>query len=204
MTPSISEKQREQRRQQILHTATELFVQQGYDNTSVSDIVRRAGIAQGTFYLYYPSKEYLLYDMAGMFVAQMVEQALAEVSLQASPLERIAQAIYALADYMKNKAELIVLLHTATAASLLRQPDAMTRHINVLTQPLVDWIREGVQDGSIRRVDPGLAAHLVFTLGHDVLEQAFLTGLPSDVDEIIPGLVDFICAGLRPNSIKKE
>ncbi|HPA40310.1 MAG TPA: TetR/AcrR family transcriptional regulator, partial [Phenylobacterium sp.] len=46
-----------QNRQAILDAAREVFGELGYDNTTVRDIIRRTGLAAGTFYNYYRSKE---------------------------------------------------------------------------------------------------------------------------------------------------
>jgi AcrR family transcriptional regulator len=48
---------RETRRQQILSAAAAVFARKGYRHASVSDIIEAAGIARGTFYLYFQSKE---------------------------------------------------------------------------------------------------------------------------------------------------
>src|SRR5665811_940989 len=47
----------EQRRCSILRGARTVFARQGYANTMVEDIATEAGIAKGTLYLYFPSKE---------------------------------------------------------------------------------------------------------------------------------------------------
>lgn len=47
----------EERRNEILDAAMELFAIKGYEHTSVSDIVKKVGVAQGTFYYYFNSKE---------------------------------------------------------------------------------------------------------------------------------------------------
>lgn len=46
----------EERRDQIIRIATERFAVQGYQQTKISDIVREAGVAQGTFYWHFKSK----------------------------------------------------------------------------------------------------------------------------------------------------
>lgn len=46
----------EQRREQLLRAATDVFLELGYDKTRISDIVARANVAQGTFYLHFASK----------------------------------------------------------------------------------------------------------------------------------------------------
>lgn len=47
----------EERRSEILYTANQLFIEKGYDNTSISDILNKIGIAKGTLYYYFQSKE---------------------------------------------------------------------------------------------------------------------------------------------------
>lgn len=49
-------KNQEERKNEILQIATKLFREKGFEQTVVGDIVKAAGIAQGTFYLYYRSK----------------------------------------------------------------------------------------------------------------------------------------------------
>lgn len=50
-------KQPELRREQLLNAAERLFSEKGFSETTVSDIAEAAGVAKGTFYLYFPSKE---------------------------------------------------------------------------------------------------------------------------------------------------
>ena len=53
-------KAHEVRRRELLETAQALFYEKGYENTSVADIIDTVGIAKGTFYHYFKSKEALL------------------------------------------------------------------------------------------------------------------------------------------------
>ena len=48
------------RRKEILDAAVRLFEEKGYDDTAVSDIVKKVGVAQGTFYYHFKSKEEVL------------------------------------------------------------------------------------------------------------------------------------------------
>ncbi|TQR10938.1 TetR/AcrR family transcriptional regulator [Psychrobacillus soli] len=50
-------KRKEERRQQLLTIALELFATRGYEQTKVADIVAKANVSQGTFYWYFKSKE---------------------------------------------------------------------------------------------------------------------------------------------------
>jgi AcrR family transcriptional regulator len=53
-------KDRETRKAELVDASTKLFLEKGYDSTMVSDIVRLVGVAQGTFYYYFQTKEEVL------------------------------------------------------------------------------------------------------------------------------------------------
>ena len=53
------------RRRQLIEVARRRFLEDGYAHTSVSAIVKEAGVAQGTFYFYFPSKEAVLITLRG-------------------------------------------------------------------------------------------------------------------------------------------
>jgi AcrR family transcriptional regulator len=54
----------------LLAAARAVFAKKGYDSATVSEIVGRAGVAQGTFYLYFPGKE----SLAGAFAEELAER----------------------------------------------------------------------------------------------------------------------------------
>lgn len=58
-----AQKAREARRRQILEAALSVFAQQGYHQTSVSDLVSAAGVARGTFYLYFDGKAAIFHEL---------------------------------------------------------------------------------------------------------------------------------------------
>ncbi|MDA0799663.1 MAG: TetR/AcrR family transcriptional regulator [Chloroflexi bacterium] len=62
----------EDRKEQILAAARAVFDEKGYDKATVSDIVRRAGVAQGTFYLYFESKRDAIIDLARQPMEQIL------------------------------------------------------------------------------------------------------------------------------------
>lgn len=64
----------ETRRQEIVDAARELFLSQGYDKTSVEDIVRKVNVAKGLFYYYFPKKEAILAAIADQFIDEVNEE----------------------------------------------------------------------------------------------------------------------------------
>ena len=64
----------EVRKQEILDTALKLFGEKGYENTSIADIAKAIGVAQGLCYRYFPSKEALSDSAIEQYANVLVEQ----------------------------------------------------------------------------------------------------------------------------------
>lgn len=68
-------KKGERRKQDLLQISYKMFLARGYENTSVDGIIEEAGIAKGTFYYHFKSKEQLLEEVVGMMIADEEEKA---------------------------------------------------------------------------------------------------------------------------------
>jgi len=62
------------RRERILDNATELFAAKGYHGTTIDEIVQATGIAKGTFYIYFDSKEELLVEVIKRLIDSTLEK----------------------------------------------------------------------------------------------------------------------------------
>lgn len=62
------------KREQLLEAATKLILKKGYSHTSVEDITNEMGIAKGSFYTYFKSKNLLLQTIAEKKIEEMVEK----------------------------------------------------------------------------------------------------------------------------------
>ena len=74
-----AEKQAVDRRQRIIANASELFAARGYHGTTIDEIVQATGIAKGTFYVYFSSKEELLVELMKQLVTDTLERIDAEL-----------------------------------------------------------------------------------------------------------------------------
>lgn len=64
-------KEPEVRKKEIMNAAKELFIEKGYEKTSVSDIVKKVDVAKGLFYYYFPKKETLLQEIGDEFADEV-------------------------------------------------------------------------------------------------------------------------------------
>jgi TetR/AcrR family fatty acid metabolism transcriptional regulator len=79
------------KREAILRAATTVFARNGYFNSKVADIAREAGIADGTVYLYFKSKEEILHSVFDRSVEEALEAARQRVKLIEDPREKLRQ-----------------------------------------------------------------------------------------------------------------
>ena len=78
--PTRRDRQAQETRAKLIETALDLFARQGVDNTSIKDIARQAGVAQGLLYHYFAGKDDLLWGVlqAHIFMPEFQQAVLEE------------------------------------------------------------------------------------------------------------------------------
>jgi TetR/AcrR family transcriptional regulator, fatty acid metabolism regulator protein len=77
------------KREAIMRAATKVFAQSGYFNSKVADVAREAGVADGTVYLYFKSKEEILRSIFERNTSEAVREGRAELARIADPREKL-------------------------------------------------------------------------------------------------------------------
>ena len=94
---SLKERLREVRAGLILDVAEEMLAEKGYHDTSMDEIAARTGVAKGTLYQHFPSKEdlvFALFERSLVLFEQTVEQAARAPLIARAKLERILSYVY--------------------------------------------------------------------------------------------------------------
>ena len=94
---SLKEKQRQEREALILQVAEEVLMEKGYYETSIDEIAARVGIAKGTVYLHFPSKEDLsaaIFERDMQNIMDLVEKTLSTNTTAHARMEAILQLLY--------------------------------------------------------------------------------------------------------------
>lgn len=87
---------KERRKKELIKIAYNLFITKGYENTSVDEIIAKAGIAKGTYYYYFESKEQMLEEVINMMIDEGVERAKKVVNSNLELEEKLVYTILAL------------------------------------------------------------------------------------------------------------
>ncbi len=79
------------KREAILRSATKVFAESGYFNSKVADIAGEAGIADGTVYLYFKSKDEILHSIFDRAMAEFIGEGKREIAALGTPTARLTR-----------------------------------------------------------------------------------------------------------------
>ncbi len=126
--------------------AVDLFTEQGYDATTVAQIVERAGVTKSTFFRHFPDKRELL--VAGQqTLSRLLAEGIAEAPENASPLEAVAAGLERASSAMgPMNRELAPRLKAAVAASTELQERDTLKSVSLAAAMTTALIARGVPD----------------------------------------------------------
>ncbi len=182
----ISEKQ-QNKRTNILDAAYELFIEKSFNNTSIDDVVKSAGIAKGTFYLYFKDKHDLMERIIIRKSAVILRYVLEELTkkketCQMSFCEQMLFITEKIVDYLEQHKEIITLMGKNFSSCLSY---FSTIEDDELKSMLSELVRENTENGfseqeTLKRI------YLIVTLVGSVCYDSFVFESPFKISEIKP------------------
>jgi TetR/AcrR family fatty acid metabolism transcriptional regulator len=160
-TRARSERDKELKRRLLLDSAKSLFIEYGYQRTTIDMITERAGMSTGTFYLYYGGKSeiYKVFTDEGIDIMMgMINEILRRPSMTpASRLVGIAEAYFRFYREYKEYFDFIALISLGGQDELREQESEIGRRIDektlFLLREIEGVIKEGVESGDFYPVD---------------------------------------------------
>ena len=188
----------EDRRQDILDAATRTFAAKGVSKSTVADIAEAAGVAKGTVYLYFGSKEHLLAALRDRHVDELLEHV-------SSLLSRVGQGdwwslvdttIESMADFMIENADLeMVFLEEGLSSDIAKVlPDVGSR----VDAMFAAAIQQGIDAGACRASDPELMATFFHHAFEGALMHACFHGDKLDRDRFVEAAKELVHKALAP------
>jgi TetR/AcrR family fatty acid metabolism transcriptional regulator len=183
--------------QRILDAAVEVIAERGYFNSPVSAIAKRAGVADGTIYLYFKSKDEVLRTAIdttfGRFY-QQIEEKFKTLTGPREQLEYIAEIH--LSSHQVNRS-MAVLMQTEMRQSAKFIAEFSHHHLVKYIQVVREVIRQGQQEGIIRQdISDGVVAHCMFGAIDELLSSAVFTGRVYDAKDTAHQVMDVLMNGI--------
>lgn len=164
-------KEAEERKNEILDVAERLFGTKGFDSTSTGDILAETGIARGTLYYHFKSKEEILDAMISRMTNRLIEEAKVIAEQKKVPvLQRFTRMMLSLNVSNDNfSQELLAQAHKPQNALMHQKMEkCLLSGINPI---LTDLIREGIAQGICQTDYPEEAAEMTFLYANTVFDN---------------------------------
>lgn len=178
------------KKKDLLSAAHKLFREKGVDNTSVSDIVKEAGVAQGTFYNYYKSKDEIFAAVLEKATDNIIGKVRETAELKdLTPDEKLRRMV--LTDFKINRTDdsLFNILHEDRYAGAHQK--YIVNRINKLSPIYAEVIRQGNKTGCFNTTFPDEAAAFFLVGTKFVFDPAFFTYDEKGMLEMVKAVDDF-------------
>src|SRR5580704_10175491 len=187
--------ERTERRAQVLRHAKRIFARKGYHRTNVADIIARAGIARGTFYLYFQNKRDLFEELLEQIVSELRTRIL-RIKVGAeetNPVEQLRDNLRRVVAFVLQERELTDIL--------LNHSSGFDRELDAKIREFYDRVAQMIQ----RSLDLGIEMSLVRKCDTRAVSYCILGGIKEvvgilsrtrgqDSERLVQEILDF---GLR-------
>lgn len=172
----------------LLNTSFELFTSQGINKTSISDIVQKAGVAKGTFYLYFKDK----YDIRNRLIAHKSSQLFVEAyhALQEADIngfeDRLIFIMDCVLDELAANKGLLAFIYKDLSWAVFKK--ALTTPINTEDVDFNEVYRKMIEESGLEFRDPEVMMFLIIELVGSTGYSSIMYNDPVKLDDLKPHL----------------
>ncbi len=181
-------------REQILAAAEQVFGSQGFAAASIAEITREAGVAQGTFYIYFPSKEAVFRELViemGHKTRQALSKVIAEVP---DRLSAEYVGLRAFLEFVKSHSGLYRIVEEAQFVD----PQSYREYFVTFADAYQKRLEQAAMRGDIKCEDPEVIAWALMGLAKGLGERFALWGDERSLDQVATTAFKMISGGLKP------
>ena len=174
-----------------------VFSRQGFYQSTVAQIAREAGVADGTIYLYFKNKDDILVQFFSYRTKQVFERFRAEVNKSDNSLDKLRNLIRRHLTEFQRDRDMAVVYQVETHQNS-RLADAQIREMSQMYQDLVsDIVETGQQEGRIRRdLYVGLVKRFILGAVDEVINTWLHSDKNYDLVSMADPLVDLFVRGI--------
>ena len=184
-----------EKQEAILDTALALFTERGFFGTPTSLISKEAGVATGTLFFYFKTKEDLidtLYRRVKSEAAQAMNRGLTEETTARAKLLRFGHNAIGWGIENPKKLKFMEQFAHSPFVSTTAQEEGMSHFLF-----LQDLVRDGIRDGEIRAREPELLFCIMASTLNGLIARASATDDRVEREQIVEEGLDFIWNGMK-------
>jgi len=194
---SFTTKKKQLKEKDLFLSAYNLFIENGIEKTSIDDISKNAGVAKGTFYLYFSDK----YDLLNKLILQKSNEIIKDALAKTNALgfkdfrERTLFFIDYIIIYLKHNISLLKLINKNISWGLYRKAIMKPEEYDDVKKVLDIFIKNLANEGMTRE-EAEMTLFMIIELVGSVCFTTIILKEPTDIDSIKPILFKKILAML--------
>lgn len=179
----------------ILRVAAEVFIQHGYDATSMGVLAENLGITKSAIYHHVPSKEYLLQLALDRALDSLEAILIDPLASTGSAIDRLMYVLRSSVGVLTDQLPFVTLLLRLRGNTELER-NALDRR-RAFNQVVADLVDEARNDGDIRKdIDPRTTTRLLFGMIGSVVDW-YKPGGPVSSEDVANDIVTIAFGGVR-------
>lgn len=202
------ERERKQRREDIILAAESIFFSRGFESTTMDDIAEKAELSKGTLYLYFKSKEDLHMAVAIKAVGLMSNMSAGIEKQNLSGIDKLVQLGLAFIEFSRTYPDHMnsILFLEGLDFQKISLSISDLRAMIYRDSPVklvMDFIRQGVEEGSIRNdIPPAVIANTLWmqmlgVIQIAVLKKSLFEMIESTPEELYKNHIELVLNGIR-------
>jgi TetR/AcrR family fatty acid metabolism transcriptional regulator len=178
------------KREAILRAATKVFARKGFFNSKVADIASAAGVADGTVYLYFKSKDDILHSIFDRGMEEFITEGKKEIDQITDPAQKLRRIAELHLEHLGSDRDLAVVFQVELRGSTKFMEEFSAAGFAEYLGLICQTIEDGQQTGAFRTdVKPVLAAKILYGALDEMVTNWILSkrsySLPPLADEVM-------------------
>jgi TetR/AcrR family fatty acid metabolism transcriptional regulator len=192
------------RKQQIMQAAIEVFGKYSYQNANISEIARKAGIAEGTIYQYFKNKQDLFFAIGLERTKDFCRQIDVQLEGITGTVDRLRKFVWYYLSYFKTNPDYVRSLMLEMRVSRDFVKSKSYKSFRAFSKQVLQILKEGQEEGIIRKdVDLYLAQQLLLGILEHVVTRWLLKGEKYDLLQCHDQVSDLVITGVCSQAGKK-
>ncbi len=167
---------------EIIQAAEKLFIEKSISKVTINEIVKRAGVAKGTFYLYFDSKDSFVWHFIDNKVSDLT-CFLNQITVYGHGIEDIKDIVTYIVSFSKKQKALLKVIHEVKFNSFLGINNIENKYLNQWIEVLSVWLEKGRLKGELNINDSKFMAYYLVLTIHEILERIIMSEIPYTIDE---------------------
>lgn len=186
------------KKERIMDAAVVEIAHRGYHATTVARIAKRAGVADGTIYLYFKNKEEILFSLFDRAMGRFIDESLALLEKQDSATEKLRAIIELHLTLVGEDRDQAIITQVELRHSLHFMDQLSRAQVGQYLGHIGQVIVQGQQEGEFRsELDPVFASKAIFGVLDEMATDWILSRRNTRLEGKAGAVSDFLLAGLR-------